>query len=89
MYLFGLGGIYALFDLSPQNFEPKVVIYVSVQTKPKAKYTKNVKTKNHNDMFSVNSKKIKIQSFLKLRRDIIQSYPDIISYVRNGKKKTC
>ena len=47
------------------------------------------KTKNHTDMFSVNSEKIKIQSFLKLRRDIIQSYPDIISYVRNGKKKTC
>ena len=50
---------------------------------------KMYKTKNHNDMFSVNFKKIKIQSFLKLRRDIIQSYPDIISYVRNGKKKTC
>ena len=45
------------------------------------------KTKNHNDMFSVNFKKIKIQSFLKLRRDIIQSYPDIISYVRNGRKR--
>ena len=50
---------------------------------------KMYKTKNHNDMFSVNSKNIEIQSFLKLRRDIIQSYPDIISYVRNGKKKTC